>query len=369
MHREPIAPVDELRWPPKAFLRDCGVREKLMLTKVIRPLGFTLIELLVVIAILSLLVQLLLPAVQAAREAGRRVQCANNLKQIGVAGQSHVAAHGRFPSGGWGYAWVGDPDRGYGHRQPGGWSFNLLPYLESGIVHGQGRGLTPEEKIHALQRMVRTPVAVFICPSRRPVAPYPDWLHDYINAGNPLFGGKTDYAGCMGAEENPQDQPGPATLEEGDRWAEGDEEKREWVATRLSGVIFQRSLVGPEHIDDGLTNTYFAGEKFLDSGEYESGLDWGDDQHLYLGFDKDLVRSTHSSFPPQRDEPCHATNCNRGDHAGHEAAYHAYWQFGSAHSAGLNMAFCDGSVRQIDYSIDPSIHHHFGDRADGGAEP
>jgi prepilin-type N-terminal cleavage/methylation domain-containing protein/prepilin-type processing-associated H-X9-DG protein len=339
-----------------------------MCTRTSRPLGFTLVELLVVIAILSLLVQLLLPAVQMAREAARRIQCANNLRQIGVAGQSHVAAQGRFPSGGWGYAWVGDSDRGYGHHQPGGWSFNLLPYMELGVVHDIGRGLTAEDKLHALRRMVRTPVATFICPSRRSAEPYPDQLHDYINAGNPLFGGKTDYAGCMGAEEDPKDQPGPATLEEGDRWAEGDEEEREWIATRLSGVIFQRSLVGAEHVEDGLSNTYFAGEKFLDSNEYVSGIDWGDDQHLYLGFDKDLVRSSHRNLPPKRDEPCHATNCDRQDLAGHEAAYRGFWQFGSAHTTGLNMAFCDGSVRQIDYSVDPSIHHHFGHRADGGTD-
>ncbi len=132
--------------------------------------AFTLVELLVVIAIIGVLIALLLPAVQSARESGRNVQCANQLKQLGGAALQHLQAQRHYPSGGWGWGYVGDADLGFGPGQCGGWIYNTLPYMEQSTFHDMGKGLdqSAKETAHGERSMI--PVPMMNCPTRRTVS-------------------------------------------------------------------------------------------------------------------------------------------------------------------------------------------------------
>src|SRR5262245_3596295 len=129
--------------------------------------GFTLVELLVVIAIIGILIALLLPAIQAAREAARRSQCTNHLKNLTLAMINHESTHRTWPASGWKGSWTGDPDRGAGATQPGAWFYAILPFIEEQALYDMGKSAKGNARIPLLAQRDATPLAVANCPSRR----------------------------------------------------------------------------------------------------------------------------------------------------------------------------------------------------------
>ncbi len=307
--------------------------------------GFTLVELLVVIAIIGILVALLLPAVQSAREAARRTQCKNNLRQIALAGVNHHDSHGHYPVGGFGTGWwVGDPDAGYGSEQPGGWIYNILDYIEAGTIRGIGSGRSGDEKSRALTQMAGTPIPSMNCPSRRYSAAYSyvQGVVSWQNMMEPTIAARACYAGNGGLTRSR-----PPSGERLGLFGE--------TAPGKSDHIFSM-----RRITDGTSKTMFAGEKHLVVEYYETGEDGGDNQPMYVNFDVDTVRFTGAVYPPVRDEPVVApiiTEVRR-----------QIYSFGSPHPAGLNVALCDGSVDVVDYAIDLRAWEQLGNRIDADTQ-
>jgi prepilin-type N-terminal cleavage/methylation domain-containing protein len=338
--------------------------------------AFTLVELLVVIAIIGVLVALLLPAVQAAREAARRQQCGNNMKQMALAAQNHHDAQKFFPTGGWGWWWVGDADRGFGKSQPGGWSFSVLPYMEGGTLRsragdGNADSISAAQSEGALQ-VLRTRVDHWWCPSRRPQNVFPMGGAYYaLNAAKATDGNyvaaRSDYAMCVG-DRNVVESGDFALKSQGDggstitsytaalayRWLSTTTGTTLAGVDLYTGVGFQRSEIGFEHITDGSSQTYLIGEKYLNPVNYETGGDGGDNETWGTGFNNDVFRATFE--PPAQDR---VSNVSPPDDCTSK-------MFGAAHT-GFFMAFCDGHVEMLGFDIDLMVHRANGNRADGGA--
>jgi prepilin-type N-terminal cleavage/methylation domain-containing protein len=312
--------------------------------------GFTLVELLVVITIIGILVSLLLPAVQSAREAARRLICKNNLYQLGLGAQQHVERQGYFPSSGWGYMWTGDPDMGFGAKQPGGWAYNILPFIDMGEIHDIGKGKPSNEKFSAMALQKSAVVPLFHCPSRRAAIGYPRWESSY-NAAQPETLAKTDYAANGGT--NVLLGGGPSDTNCVNTYPNCSWEHN-IVDTNQSqnGASGERTEVQIAHIRDGLDCTIFAGEKYMNPNYYFTGNCCADNNSVYQGNDWDTNRWTGTGDDAR---PMQDTN-------GFEDCT---IRFGSVHSVGFHVVFCDGSVKMLRYGIDPTIWYRMGNREDG----
>jgi len=338
--------------------------------------GLTLVEVLVVIAIIGALVGLLLPAVQSAREASRRASCQSNLKQLALGSMQHEQSRGFLPSAGWGWRWVGDPDRGFDQRQTGGWAFNLLPFVEQQQLRELGRGLTdPVAKADQAVIRLTTPLPIFTCLSRRSPALWPvTGSTQYRVTSVPTVESRRldrvvrgDYAANMGSGTGPSVYQGggsESTVEDGD--SASDQDWIDWYYDAFSppqppdGVIFRRSVIRLRQITDGTSCTYLLGEKYMDPKAMASGSEPGDDQCLYAGHDRDVLRVGFS--PPYPDTPgldIYSLYPTASDTDPKPLA------FGSAHPGSCGMAMADGSVRGVDYSIEAAVNQALASRNDG----
>jgi prepilin-type N-terminal cleavage/methylation domain-containing protein len=319
--------------------------------------GFTLVELLVVIAIIGVLVAILLPAVQSAREAARRNQCRNNLKQLALGANNHLSVHKFFPVGGWGWGWAGDPNYGYDLNQPSGWMYTILPFIEEGALHSLGKGLFPAGTAAAetyapraskIKQAIETPVSIYFCPTRRTPETVP-FVHgtNYVNAtgaNRPKVVARNDYVACAGSVGREQECYGPSSYNAGK--TSGDGCWRTNNNHRLRGITVMRGtgLIGIRQIKDGVSKTILYSEKYQNPSLKE---DHDNDQGWNLGYDRDVIRWNDRA--PKFDY----------------GKISDYGVFGSAHASGLQAAFADASVHTITYDIDDPTFIRLGDRSDG----
>jgi prepilin-type N-terminal cleavage/methylation domain-containing protein len=312
-----------------------------------RRRGFTLIELLVVIAIIALLIALLLPAVQKVREAADRTQCANNLKQIGLACHSYVDVHKCLPPSRTLYGLQDELAEFFNgiDAEPDGdemmgptWAVYLLPYLEQAPLYKlwnltYNPNIPPWGTPYFLQspQAVQGTVPVYFCPSRRSPTTSPTLS---LSGDGPLPGALGDYACCVGTTG-------------GDFWNFA-------ISPLLPNGAFRVGVppglgVRLAEITDGTSNTFLIGEKHVQEGQFGQG---NNDCCIYDG-DNILCssRSAGINYPLAQsiNDPA--------------------WKFGSYHTAICQFVFADGSVHALTVTVSPQVLELLANIKDGQVIP
>lgn len=354
-------------------------------------LAFTLVELLVVIAIIGVLVALLLPAVQAAREAARRSQCTNNLRQIGLAMLNHESSKKRLPQNEQA-VWRNNQNQVAGRRDLASHLVMVTPYLEASGLYGQvdlseTAAKVPGDQIVQGVPLRQLPLAVLTCPSDEKTGVV-EPRTTYVRRWAGLIGwvgpvATTSYAGSMGAQLmgwNGCDVRkivgytgnvyGQNTIYPGDDWFNttakktscghaGNERGDCPDANTISGVFSRSNWAARiKQIEDGSSNTIMVGEmrsaaagfNWIHGWTKSEGLWFATTAPLNFETDPEIVAPIGTTPPPCRDW---------------EGDFNTAHGFKSRHSGGVNFVFCDGSLHFLSDSIDYTTYQRLGARNDG----
>lgn len=316
--------------------------------------GLTLIELLVVVSIIGLLVALLLPAVQMARESGRRTECANHLKQIGLGFQLHQDSLKAFPTGGifvagpfsWKRTWAprqqvsptGKPESL--ELQSWCWAYQILPFVEEQLLYD-----TRDDR-----SLIQAAISLLLCPTRGVKQIVPTDGAERCGLLPPdLPRGRTDYAANGGVPPEVSDECLGRCGEPGCTCGDTRDSQNGAVTegTVIGDANYNGRAIGARRFTDGLSKTIAAGEKQLvgDIGSCQHD----DNEGWITGWDWDSIRWGHVTPAPDK-----LLSSEGGS-----------TRFGSPHSSVFQVVFCDGAVRSLRYEIDGRAFSYLSIRDDG----
>jgi len=308
--------------------------------------GFTLIELLVVIAIIAVLIALLLPAVQQAREAARRSQCKNNLKQFGLAAHNYHDAFSMMPLGGTMNAPAGPTPSGAPNVS---WAVRSLPYLEqAGLYNQLNMSLTnvPSQVLSDGKQAREHQVSAFRCPSD----PNPNFRSQYA---------QSSYSASIGSQRTPSSDSAcnPFLGLAQNLIPTNADYSRTLDLGAISGMFSQGGAsIALTDVSDGASNTLLFGEILPDCM-----------LSIPVGWWPNNARATIGSTLAPINE---MTTCEGSTRVSNPACispdnFNYSWGFKSMHTGGGQFTMADGSVRFISQNIDASTYQSLGGRADG----